>query len=161
MVDGIYRVTKEYRSKDRIACLQSRRKLGSDKFLFDSPLADGFVETDMQVTSAKEVILTQNDKPETLGTIEVRLYVARTTQGDEHDLKDVRTYYNRPQNTSAPHKETLTYKTLAPTHMMQFNEDCAVLDLATSNRHRKRMMAKRPGMAPWAVLRFHYRSQGS
>ena len=93
-----------------------------------------------------------------IGTIELQICVLRSF-GEEHVLCDVPAYYDVKcdgQDLDSP----AGYYKIAPQHMMKFEENCVTLDNRQANKAKRAMNSKRPGAEPWAIFRFHYRSEG-
>ena len=121
---------------------------------------------------------------ETVGTIEVRLYVLRTF-GTECLLdRNIVTYLNEAGADAEKDNETdktrdkseetqdkdvmpkhqkpkrVTYKSIAPDFMVDFEKNCQEIDRKRANAEKKKLMSKRPDKEPWAIFRFYYRLKG-
>ncbi|KAJ4370673.1 hypothetical protein N0V83_005194 [Neocucurbitaria cava] len=150
VVDGVFRKANSYTAK---AVLNMKRKTDVTTFLYKTD--KGIIDTDMLVTQLPECIVTQlHEKLETIGTVELRLYVTRQL-GVSHIVRTGETYY-APRNNI---EETASYKQIAPVYQMGFEQDSALLGKGQSTREQRKSNAPRPGTEPWAIFRFHYRSE--
>jgi len=156
LVDGVLRGANNWYGK--AVSRQTCRKFGFDRFLYE---VDGDVlETVMKADPASGMKTSQEDTPETLGTIELRLYVLRKF-GEEHAIDNVRVYHSQKNADDQNGQEKVTlFKTIAPDLKMVFEEDCAALEVKEANRHKAKLEKLRPGKEPWAIFRFHYRTKG-
>lgn len=111
----------------------------------------------MKVASASIKTSTKADCVETVGTVELRLFVLRR-EGEEHRISNASTYYN--QKHTSGDKVTVQYKSIAPEFVMEFEENCAALDKNAASKMNQKINARRPGREVWAIFRFHYRSMG-
>jgi hypothetical protein len=136
---------------------QKSKKLDSGTFLFKSKT--GILDTAIVAETILGTSATQSQGMETIGTIELRLYITRQI-GVYHTLNNVERYYNTRGNIEDEELHTSTYKQVPPTLQMRFEKNSAVLDNVTANREMRKMDGKRPGTEPWAIFRFHYRSAG-
>ncbi|KAH7073005.1 hypothetical protein BKA63DRAFT_567585 [Paraphoma chrysanthemicola] len=155
IVDGVYRKSCVYAAKS--VHHQKNKKLDVETFL--SMTNGDFVDTDMLVAPAYDIAATQGEDMETVGTLELRLHITRQL-GETHELKDLKTFYDtgsNPEDDEEPRK--VTYKLVPPTLQMEFDNNSATLDKARVNREKRRIKERRPGTEPWAIFRFHYRSQ--
>lgn len=138
-----------------------------------------FIDTQMKVVPATGFIFTQSDEPESIGTIELHLYVLRTF-GVECSLDNsVKTYVTKEEagKQNDEDKETdekgqvieklrgenqkcAKFKSIVPDSMIEFDTNCQELDRKSFNSWKKKMIAKRPGEGPWTIFRFHYRLKG-
>lgn len=156
VVDGVYRHSHTYLG--RSVSLQKNKKLDFETFLYQT--SDGVIDTEMKVAPFTPIMTTPvKQAPETIGTLELRIYVLRSF-GDEHTLGDVQTYYKINDDAEDESEEFPTYRVIAPDFRMTFETNCAALDKPRATREKKKMDSKRPGKEPWAILRFHYRSKG-
>ncbi|KAJ4301092.1 hypothetical protein N0V90_003182 [Kalmusia sp. IMI 367209] len=162
-VDGVLRKANNYVGKT--VKLQKSKPLDCEKALLR--LDDGFgdkktLDTEMKIAPVSGVSFTQDEGPETIGTIEVRLYVLRMFC-DDQPLGKVPTYLDCHEDEDDDEEEgedkKATYKTITPEYMINFERNCQELDITTAKRWKKRLVAKRPGRDPWAIFRFHYRSK--
>jgi hypothetical protein len=128
-----------------------------EQFLFMTP--KGIADTDIIVAPIFRELATRSDAVETIGTIELRLYVAR--QPDiSYALSGVKRYYTTSGNIEDGDSRHATFKLIAPTFQMSYEQSSAPVDNAKAARERRKMDARRPGLEPWAIFRFHYRSKG-
>jgi hypothetical protein len=158
VVDGVLRASNFYTAK-AVAC-QKGKKFEINSFLYQN--GNGIIDTTMMATAASFENATQGDGPETLGTIELRLYMLRRF-GEEHVIGDVPAYHNQKKllgDSESVQKELVAYKLTKPDLKMTFEEDCATLHSRTTTLQRAKADKPRPGKSPWAVFRFHYRSKG-
>lgn len=149
-IDGVCRKANSYIGKS--VQLQKNKKLDFEKFLYQTP--DGIIDTDMLVTTHSGSVVLSKEAPETIGTIELRVYVTRQF-GVEHEIDDARRFDKAEDDT-----DTARYKDIAPQYQMTFEKNCSTLEGSKANREKKKINAKRPGTEPWAIFRFHYRSKG-
>jgi hypothetical protein len=128
-----------------------------EHFLFMTP--KGIVDTDIIVAPISREIATRSGAVETIGTIELQLYVAR--QPDVScALSGVKRYYTTSGNIEDGDAQHATFKLIVPDFQMSFEQNSAPVDNAKAGRERRKMDARRPGLEPWAIFRFHYRSKG-
>lgn len=120
------------------------------------------IDTQMKVVPVSGYSLTKNvDTLETVGTIEVRLYVLRTF-GAEYPRDAVMSYLDDDEDEKDDMgRLKATYQTIAPDLMIEFEENCQELDKKSVNAWKKKLSTKRPSKDPWAIFRFHYRSKGT
>ncbi|XPT01975.1 hypothetical protein M3J09_011099 [Ascochyta lentis] len=154
-VDGICRKAHAYAGK--FVQLQKNKKLEFETFLYQTP--DGVIDTDMLVSAHSGSVVLSKDAPETIGTMELRVYITRQL-AVEHDIDDA-CKYDKIKGDSDTDTQCASYKDLPPQFHMTFEKNCSTLDSAKGNRERKKIYAKRPGKEPWAIFRFHYRSRES
>lgn len=119
----------------------------------------GIIDTGMLVKTLSESTSKQANAVETIGTIELRLYVTRQLRVS-HTVTSVTTCSGTAKDSKEGAIWTTDYRKIQPTFKMMFEQDCALLDKAKLTREQNRMLSPRPGTEPWAVFRFHYRSQG-
>jgi hypothetical protein len=158
VVDGTLRASNFYLAK-AVTCLKGR-KFGFDNFLYQK--GKGILETAMKVSLADPGLATKGEGQETLGTVEVRLYVLRRF-GEEHDIEGLRIYDDteeKAENNDSDQKKDATYNIIEPDLTMVFEEDCVSLGTKGMKAQRSKVSKPRPGKAPWAVFRFHYRTKG-
>jgi hypothetical protein len=109
------------------------------------------------------VTTTQSEAPETIGTMEMRVYITRQLDVF-HTIGDVEKYYTTKDNIEDleldEDEQHANYRLLPPTSRTVFEKNCAPLDKLKVGREQRRANAPRPGTKPWAIFRFHYRSQG-
>ncbi|KAG9196325.1 hypothetical protein G6011_01446 [Alternaria panax] len=157
-VDGVFRKANSYAAK--AVSLQSNKKIDTKKFLYKT--TKGIIDTDIMVVPLLDVVATQGDVPETIGTLELRLYITRQL-GLSHDVSEVEKYYRAGGNIEDKQTDnaerTASYKLIPPTSRMSFEKNAAPLEDRQPSLQQRRADAKRPGTEPWAMFRFHYRSQ--
>jgi hypothetical protein len=158
IVDGVIRKASSYIGMT--VNLQSNKKLDIEDFLYK--MDRGIIDTQIVVTPLKGVTTTQNDTPEAIGTLEMRLYVTRQLDVF-HAIENVEKYYSTKCNIEEEDAETeqhANYNVLPPTFRTTFEKNCAPLERRKVTQWQRRMTAERPGPEPWAIFRFHYRSKG-
>jgi hypothetical protein len=154
IVDGVCRKANSYSSKS--VQVQKNKKLDFDKLLYQT--SDGVIDTDVIVSSRSGPVILNKDAPETIGTIELRVYITRQF-GVEHEIKETRKYDNIDDDADTDIR-VASYKDVPPEFHLTFEKNCSTLDGAKGNRERRKVYAKRPGNKPWAIFRFHYRTKG-
>jgi hypothetical protein len=155
VIDGVHRKASSYSAKS--VHNQKNKKLDTDSFLYSTN--KGLVETIAQVAPLSGVTTSRGEGPETVGTIELRLYITRQL-GVSHAVSNLHHYSNDKGNVEDEVRDSTTYRKIEPTFRIEFEKDSAPLEMAKSNRELRKMEAKRPGTEPWAIFRFHYRSKG-
>jgi hypothetical protein len=155
VIDGVLR--KSASSAARTVHHQKHKKLDTETFLYKS--GQDTIDTDMLVGSLSGVTATQGEGKETIGTMELRLYITRQI-GVDHTSEKFDNYTCVSDNVEDDGPRSATYKLVAPTFQMTFEKNAAALDTPKLNRQLRMMNAKRPGTEPWAIFRFHYRSKG-
>jgi hypothetical protein len=147
--------------------MQKGVKLDSEEALHqvDGGLNDTkILDTQMKMIAVSGFNFTKDDEGlETVGTIEVRLYVLRSF-GAEYPLDTtVLTYLDDKNDEENEHMDgkSALYKTIAPDYMVEFEKNCQEVDKKTSNAWNRKLNTKRPSKEPWAIFRFHYRSKGA
>jgi hypothetical protein len=153
-VDGVCRKANSYIGKS--VQLQKAKKLDFETFLVQTP--DGIIDTEMFVSSLSGPTSLEKETPDTIGVIELRVFITRQF-GVEHDMNDVRKFDTLKGDTKND-PQVASYKDVVPQFQMAFEKNCSTLDGFRANREKKKVNAKRPGKEPWAVFRFHYRSNG-
>lgn len=154
LVDGICRKTNLYVGKS--VYLQKNKKLDFDTFLYKT--SKGVIDTKMVVASYPGQTNLDKAAPETVGTLELRLSITRQF-GVEHDIDETRKYDKVEVGADAS-TQTASYKDVPPQFHMIFEENSATLEGASGSREKGKMNRKRPGAQPWAIFRFHYRTEG-
>lgn len=154
MIDGVCRKANSYTSKS--VQLQKNKKLDVESFLYQTP--DGVIDTQMSVVPYAGTTNLNKDAPESIGTVEVRVYVIRQFD-TEHVIDDACTYDNIKEDADCS-DSVANFKDVPPQFQMVFEKNCSTLDMAKAKREKKKIHAKRPGTEPWAVFRFHYRTKG-
>ncbi|KAJ4344592.1 uncharacterized protein N0V89_012336 [Didymosphaeria variabile] len=161
-IDGILRKANNMVSK--AVKFQKGVKLDFEEALYQTNDGLGdtkILDTQMNLVPVSGFTFSQDgDVPETVGTIEVRLYVLRTFGEDCVLNEDVDTYLNNEdeEGEDAECKQA-TYKTIAPEFMIEFEKNVQELDKKASKAWNKKLTARRPSKEPWAIFRFHYRSK--
>ncbi|KAF2876463.1 hypothetical protein BDV95DRAFT_650561 [Massariosphaeria phaeospora] len=155
-VDGVLRRANSYKGKS--VTRQNNKKLDVDRFLYKTE--DGILETEIIATSIPSTVTVQENEPDTIGTLELRIYVLRQF-GEEHTLQGVQTYLWSSDELEGDNSSTTGYTTIAPQFMMEYEKNCGQLDKSKSNREQRKCQELRPGRAPWVIFRFHYRSKES
>ena len=155
MVDGVYRKASSYIAKS--VHNQKHKKIDTETFLYRTD--KGIIDTEMHVAPLSGVTMSRGEGPETIGTMELRLYITRQI-GVNHALSNIEKYSSHKGNVEDDADETATYKQIEPTFRMEFEKNCAPLDKAKATREQRKMEVRRPGTEPWAIFRFHYRSKG-
>jgi hypothetical protein len=156
-VDGVLRKASSYIAKT--VHQHKNKKLDIETFLCKDN--KGIIDTDMHVAPLSETTVSKGDGPETVGTMELRLFVTRQL-GVSHSLGDIKTYNNTKGNVEDDEEvgEAAMYKQLAPEFQMAFEMNAATLERSKLLREQRKITARRPGTEPWAIFRFHYRSIG-
>jgi hypothetical protein len=163
-VDGVLRKANNMISK--AVKMQKGVKLDFEGALYqvDDGLEDKILDTQMKMVAVSGFSFTKDDEgPETIGTIEVRLYVLRTF-GAEYPLDSTMLTYLDEKNDEDEEEmdeKIAFYKTIAPEYMVEFEKNCQEVDKKTGNSWNKKLNTKRPSKEPWAIFRFHYRSKGA
>lgn len=152
-MDGVCRKANAFTSKS--VQVQKNKKLDIETILYQT--ADGLIDTDMSVSRRSGTARLNKDIPETIGTIELRVYITRQF-GVDHEINEG-CKYDKVEDTDTDTR-LATYKDVPPQFYMTFETNCSTLDGAKATRERKKVYARRPGKEPWAIFRFHYRSKG-
>lgn len=119
----------------------------------------GLIDTTISVAPLSEVSVSQGETLETIGTVELRLYVTRQLNVS-HTIGSVQKYDSPSPAIQDRAEQTASYKQIAPSYQMTFEPNCAPLEKSKSTREQRKMTVPRPGTEPWAIFRFHYRSKG-
>jgi len=158
-VDGVLRKANSYAAK--VVSFQNKRKIETVKFLYKT--TKGIIDTDITVAPLLGFATTQNNDPETIGTLELRLYITRQL-GTWHDIGEVKKYFtvggSIGDKQTGSMEQKVSYKVIPPTFGMSFETNAALLEDRQPSLQQRKVDAKRPGTEPWAIFRFHYRSQG-
>jgi hypothetical protein len=158
-VDGVLRKANSYAAK--AVSFQNKRKIETVKFLYKT--TKGIIDTDITVAPLLGFATTQNNDPETIGTLELRLYITRQL-GTWHDVGEVKKYFtvggSIGDKQTGSMEQKASYKVIPPTFRMSFETNAALLEDRQPSLQQRKVDAKRPGTEPWAIFRFHYRSQG-
>jgi hypothetical protein len=159
IVDGVLRKANSYAAK--AVSFQNKRKIETVKFLYKT--TKGIIDTDITVAPLLGFATTQNNDPETIGTLELRLYITRQL-GTWHDVGEVKKYFtvggSIGDKQTGSMEQKASYKVIPPTFRMSFETNAALLEDRQPSLQQRKVDAKRPGTEPWAIFRFHYRSQG-
>lgn len=117
-----------------------------------------FLDTDMFADQiGTGVLVTPGEMTETIGTIELRVYVTWEL-GVEYTPRGIDKYHNLGENGNEVQRAE--FKTIRPTLQMAFEQDSAILDSNSITRKQRKIDQPRPGKGPWAIFRFHYRTPG-
>lgn len=158
IVDGVLRKAHSYVAKT--VSVQTNRKIDTEKFLCKT--GKHIIDTEITVTPLLDVVMTQDGGPETFGTMEHRLYITRRL-GVSH-VNNVKKYYEIRSDVEGDHSDDTdqkaSFKLISPTLKMSLERNTAPLEGTQPSLHKRRADAKRPGSEPWAIFRFHYRSEG-
>jgi hypothetical protein len=156
IVDGILRKASSYTAKS--VYFQKHKKLDAEKFLYKA--GKDVIDTEMLVAPILGVTAISGKGKETVGTMELRLYVTRQL-GVTHAPVRYEKYDRISENAEDDEvPKSATYKLIAPTYQMDFEKNAAPLEDGELKREHRKMNTKRPGTEPWAIFRFHYRSKG-
>ncbi|CAI9635291.1 hypothetical protein GT037_007736 [Alternaria burnsii] len=158
IVDGVLRKANSYAA--RAVSFQNKRKMDTVKFLYKT--TKGIIDTDITVVPLPGFATTQNNDPETIGTLELRVYITRQL-GTWHDIGEVKKYFtvggSIGDKQTGSMEQKASYKDIPPTFGMSFETNAALLEDRQPSLQQRKVDAKRPGTEPWAIFRFHYRSQ--
>jgi hypothetical protein len=154
VVDGVHRKAVSHRAKS--VHPHRAKKLEAETFLYKIP--QGIIDTHMVVAPLSGATPSQDEATETVGTIELRLYITRQL-GVDYAPAEVETYNRVGKADENGSDRPATFKLIYPTFHMAFEENSAPLDDQKSNTLLDKLDSKRPGTQPWAIFRFHYRSQ--
>lgn len=143
--------------------MQKGVKLDFEEALYQTDDGMGVLDTQMKVVPVSGYNFAQDDELETIGTIEVRLYVLRTFGAEQPLDPDTVTYLDDSDNedTEEEQHKKATYRTTTPEYMIQFEKNVQELHGKNSKAWMKKLHANRPSKEPWAIFRFHYRSKGT
>ncbi|KAL1595722.1 hypothetical protein SLS60_009411 [Paraconiothyrium brasiliense] len=160
-VDGVLRKANNMVSK--AVKYQKGVKLDFEEALYQTNDGLGdrkILDTQMKLVPVSGTFSQNGDVQETVGTIEVRLYVLRSFGEDWVLDDDVVTYLsNEDEEGEDIESKQATYKTIAPEYMIEFEKNVLELDKKTTKAWDKKLNARRPSKEPWAIFRFHYRSR--
>lgn len=165
-VDGVLRKANNMISK--AVKVQKGVKLDTEEALYlvensSNAEATKLLETQMKIVPVSGFKFTnESDGFETVGTIEIRLYVLRTL-GAEFAREAYITYLDEDEESEdeADGNKKATYRTIAPDFRIDFEKNRQELDKKIANAWKKKLNTKRPSKEPWAIFRFHYRSKGA
>ncbi|KAH9878545.1 hypothetical protein IAQ61_001817 [Plenodomus lingam] len=116
----------------------------------------GTVDAKMIVAPLANYKLSQWQETETIGTMELRLYITRQL-GVTHRVKNMNMYYIADTRFADTTETSVLYNQIAPSFQMAFEQDTVVLDGQKALREQRKMDSVRPGNEAWAIFRFHYR----
>jgi hypothetical protein len=133
-----------------------KKKLDVDSFLYQT--SDGVIDTEMSVVPYTGTTNLDKQLCETIGTIELRVYITRQFDVEYED--DDTCKYDKVQESDSSAR-VATYKDVPPQYQMTFEKNCSTLESRKGNAEKKKVHAKRPGKEPWAIFRFHYRAKGT
>ncbi|KAF1929510.1 uncharacterized protein M421DRAFT_3981 [Didymella exigua CBS 183.55] len=155
LVDGVCRKANSYAGKS--VQVQKSKKLDIESFLYQMP--DGVIDTEILVVPYTGKTDLNKEAPETVGTIELRVYITR--QFDvEHEIDDGCTY-DKIKEAVGSDIQIANYKDVPPQYHIAFKKNCCILEGRKGSAEKKKVHAKRPGKEPWAIFRFHYRTKKS
>ncbi|RAR15926.1 hypothetical protein DDE83_000723 [Stemphylium lycopersici] len=155
IVDGVLRKSSWTVAKN--VRLQTNKKLDTERFLFRAD--DGIIDSEMTVAPLSGVTSAQAEMQETIGTMELRLYVTRQLSVF-HAVENNKNYYVSSEEITGNGSENFVhYKRIPPTFQLDIEKNSAPLGKPADNGHRKKMNQSRPGKEPWGIFRFHYRSK--
>lgn len=176
-VDGVLRKSNNCVSKV-VKCQKSFRLDVSTALVhIDAGDDTQILDTQMMAAPVSDLDLRKDEGSETVGTVELRLYVMRTagtecaldgdavtylsevkTEAEEND--DKKDSVPKQQKPKQQKPKITTYKSIAPDLMLDFEKNCQEVDRKKANAEKKKLTAKRPDKMPWAIFRFYYRSKG-
>jgi hypothetical protein len=138
--------------------LQKNKKIDFETFLYKA--GQDTIDTDMLVAPISGVTVARGEGMETIGTMELRLYVTR-----QLDVTHTPGRFEKYDSASGSieddeEPQSASYKMIAPTFQMSFERNSAALDRLKLGRELRKINSKRPGTEPWAIFRFHYRTKG-
>ncbi|PVH95342.1 hypothetical protein DM02DRAFT_477223, partial [Periconia macrospinosa] len=148
-IDGVLRWARYCQGKT-VTCQPF--KIDCDKFLYYNYKDSEVFETEAVIKEAPDLNTTHKGQREVVGTVEVRLFMLRKF-GDEWSIGDSPTFDDEadppiPTFTTVPQDVRVTFK-----------QDSPALDQNKENHIKKIMYRNRPGKKPWAIFRFHLRSE--
>ncbi|KAL5122011.1 hypothetical protein ACEQ8H_000227 [Pleosporales sp. CAS-2024a] len=155
IVDGVLRKASSYTAKS--VGVQKNKKLDFESFL--DKACGAVVDTAMFVSPIAGAVIARGEGKETIGAIELRLYITRQL-GVTHLPGRVDNYDENTGNIGNEKNRCATYKLIAPTFQMAFEKSSETLDKARVAREHRKMNSTRPGSEPWAIFRFYYRNKG-
>ncbi|KAI4679201.1 uncharacterized protein J4E88_006494 [Alternaria novae-zelandiae] len=141
-VDGILRKVGSHVAKSVIL---HNRKLDTETFLYKTP--KGIIDTTITVAPLEHAATVQDDAAETIGTIELRLYITRQL-GDWHEIGKVKKYYahqgDMKDRDTGGIERKVGYNRIAPIFRMSFEKDTTPLEDNQPKTYQRRADAKRP-----------------
>lgn len=144
---------KAVSSSARTVYNQKNKKIEVDTFLYNT--GKGPIDTAMLVAPIADCTLSQGEDLETIGTVELRLYITR--QLDVFHTITSNNTYDVPENQG---KRSANYRMIRPTLQMEFEQNCGLLERSKLVRENNKLKLPRPGTEPWAIFCFHYRNKG-
>lgn len=155
LVDAVCRKAHFYAGKS--VQVQKNKKLEFDTFLYQT--LEGVIDTKMSVSpySGSTKLDKGAEARETIGTLELRVYITRQF-GSEHSPSDTRRFDSKGGLSAAA--PVALYKDMEPHFQMKFEENCSILEGSKATLQKSKISKKHPGTEPWAIFRFHYRSEG-
>lgn len=136
------------------AVSRANRSIGSDGFFYRTE--HGTVESKLVVKPIYSDLDFDTNAPITIGTIEIRVYLLR--RFDEEQSIQMQKFHecvDEGHDTAKP----VGYNSIKPDYAMTFEKDLGEIELRIRNKAQKAMNTVRPGTAPWAIFRFHYRDR--
>lgn len=154
IIDGILRRSAVY--KARSVSVQKNKKLDIDHFLCAT--TDGVIETMVHVVPLENASVSKGETLETIGTLELRLYVTRQLNV-VHQVEHIDAFDDFETDNDERNKRKVTYKEIKQDLRIFFDTDWDPLERAKVKGEQRKMNAPRPGSEPWAIFRFHYRTK--
>ncbi|KAH7401836.1 hypothetical protein DE146DRAFT_631127 [Phaeosphaeria sp. MPI-PUGE-AT-0046c] len=156
VIDGVHRKASSYSAKT--ISHQKNKKLDTEKFMYMTTTTDP-IETDMIVGEMSTgVVITPGEMTETIGTIELRIYITRQPSVT-YTPRGIEKYDSLGNGDDEVQRAE--FKAIPPTLQMTFEEDATPMEHAKINREQRKLDDERPGKEPWAIFRFHYRTMES
>ncbi|KAI4618604.1 hypothetical protein J4E80_005206 [Alternaria sp. BMP 0032] len=141
-VDGILRKAGSHVAKSVIL---HNRKLDTETFLYKT--TKGIIDTTITVAPLEHAATVQDDAAETIGTIELRLYITRQL-GDWHEIGKVKKYYAHGSDVkdrdTGGIEQKVGYNRIAPIFRMNFEKDTTPLEDKQPKIYQRRADARRP-----------------
>ncbi|KAJ4984490.1 hypothetical protein SVAN01_10042 [Stagonosporopsis vannaccii] len=154
LVDGVCRKTNS--AVGKTVQVQKKKAL-FETVLYQTP--DGVIDTEMSAATYSGPVKLDKETREAVGTIELLVYITRQF-GIEHEINGV-CKYDKVQKGGQSSTRVATYKDVPPQFHMKFEKNCSTLDVRKAKGERKKIYSNRPGTEPWAIFRFHYRTEES
>lgn len=129
VVDGVYRRGNVYIPKK--AQVLKNRKIDTGTFLHKTK--QGVVDTIMSVAPLSGLTATQGRGLETIGTLELRLYVTRQLNVT-YAAGSIKKYSSIGGNIEDEESQSAIYQLIPPSFQMAFEEDAEALESAKANR---------------------------
>ncbi|OAL53333.1 hypothetical protein IQ07DRAFT_597652 [Pyrenochaeta sp. DS3sAY3a] len=153
VVDGVVRKAVSTTTQ---TVKHQKKKIKTNTFLLLTE--KGTVYAAMFVEPLTNTQLFEGDGYETIGTIELRLYVTRRLHVSHSASASAsgRMAYNAVDQSN----DAANYRKIRPTLQMGFKQNGVVpLDESEAKREDNKLKSERPGTEPWAIIRFHYRNR--